>query len=100
MTESSKGNRRPATLTSGTTEKNRLMSWDNTPQVFTRPVAKTPISKGTIILRLLGLVGRVIRLTPETLLKLPLTLFKLGYEIAKLVAKGLSIIRRVLSLVK
>ncbi len=100
MTESDKRYKHPSTSTPGTAEKNRLMSWNNTAQKFNRPVAKTPNSKSTMMLRPLGLVGRAIKLTSETLLALPLTLLKLGYEIAKLVAKGLSIIRRALLFAK
>ncbi len=94
MTESSKVHKVSAPLTSGTTERNRLMTWDSTVQEFTKPGDVIPGSKTTITIWPLGFVSKIIRVFLASLAKLPYTLFKLCYEIAKLVTRKLSSLRR------
>ena len=100
MTESSKGQKHPNALTSVTTQRNRLMSWDNTVQGITEPGGLISSSKNLITLRALGLASRIPKLICASLAKLPYTLFKFSYEIAKLVTRGLSSIRRSLFVAK
>ncbi len=96
MTESSKVHKVSNPLNSVTTERNRLMSWDNTVQKLTKPVEVIPSSKTAIILWPSGFASKIIRAFSAYLAKLPHALFKLGYEIAKLVTKRLSSLRRLL----
>ena len=94
MTKSSEEHKVSATLTSVTTERNRLISWDNTFQELTKPVAEIPRPKNPDNPKPLGFVSKITKLIFTSLAKLPYTLFKLGYEIAKFVTRGLSSIRR------
>ena len=96
MTESSKVNKVFAPLTSVTTERNRLISWDSTVQELTKPDDVIPGLKTTSILWPFGFATKIISVFLTSLAKLPYTLFKLGYEIAKLVTKRLSSLRRLL----
>ena len=100
MTESHKGSEYTATPTSVTTERNRLMSWVSNSQELTEPLTEMPSPKIPIIPKTLGFVSKIANSTLEFLAKLPYTLFKFGYEIAKLVARGLSRIRRLLFVAK
>ena len=100
MTESSKVHKVSAPITSVTTERNRLMSWDSTVQEFTKPDDVIPGLKTAITLWPFGFASKIIRVFLASLAKLPYTLFKLGYEIAKLVTIGLSKVRRLLFLKK
>jgi hypothetical protein len=93
VTESSKEFEGADPSNSVTAERNRLMSWDNTVQKLTSPVAVIPLLKNAIILRQLEFVRGVAKLILEALSKAPFTLFKIGYEIAKLFTRGLSRIR-------
>jgi hypothetical protein len=95
--EPSKGYKVPATFTSVTTERNRLISWDSAVQGLNKPGGVTPISKSSITIRTLGFVRKVTKLFSECLAKLPYELFKFGYEIAKLFTRGLSRIRLLFS---
>ena len=97
MTESSKGNKHLAASNSVTTERNRLMSWDSTVQELTKPGDEIPGSKTAIILPPFGFTSKTIGVFFVSLAKPPYVIFKLGYEIAKLVTRGLSTIRRLLS---
>jgi len=97
VTKSSEGHKVPATLNSVTTERNRLMSWGSTFQELTKPVAEFPRTKTPVTPRPLGFVSNITKSIFASLVKLPHTLFKLGYEIAKLVTRGLSSVRRLLS---
>ena len=96
VTESSKENKVSTPLTSVTTERNRLMSWDSTVQELTKPDDVIPGLKTASILWPFGFASKIIRVFFASLAKLPYTLFKLGYEIAKLVTKTLSSLRRLL----
>jgi len=96
VTESSKVHKVSAQLSSVTTERNRLMSWDSTVQELTKPDDVIPGLKNAIILWPFGFASKIIRVFLASLAKLPYTLFKLGYEIAKLVTKRLSSLRRLL----
>ena len=96
MTESSKVHKVSTPLTSVTTERNRLMSWDSTVKEFTKPDDVIPSSKTAIILWPFGFASKITRVFSAYLAKLPHTLFKLGYEIAKLVTRRLSSLRRLL----
>jgi hypothetical protein len=100
MTEPSKELIDPAPSTSVMTERNRLMSWDNTAQEFNKPVAVVPISQSTIIRSLLAFVSKTAKSILAALVRLPYSLFKLGYEIAKVITRGLSRIRRLLFVAK
>jgi hypothetical protein len=100
VTESSRGHKHPKALTSVTTQRNRLMSWDSTVQGITEPGGLISSSKNSITRRALGLASRIPKLICASLAKLPYTLFKFGYEIAKLVTRGLSSIRRSLFVAK
>ncbi len=100
MTESSKGHKHPNASTSVTTQRNRLISWDNSVQGVTEPGGLISSSKNSITLRAFGLANRIPKLICASLAKLPYTLFKYGYEIAKLVTRGLSSIRRSLFVAK
>jgi hypothetical protein len=97
VTESSKGHKVSATLTSGKIERNKLMSWDSTFQELNKPVSEFPRPKPPVTPRPLGFVINITKLFFASLLKLPYTSFKLGYEMAKLFTRGLSSIRRLLS---
>ncbi len=97
MTESSKVHKVSAPLTSVTTERNRLMSWDSNVQELTKPNDLIQGSKTAIILWPFGFASKTYKLIFASLAKLPYALFKLGYEIAKLLTKGLSSVRRLLS---
>ena len=97
MTESSEGNEVSATLTSVTTARNRLMSWDSTVQELTKPGDVTPSSKNSITPKPVGFIGKKTKLFFATVAKLPYKLFKFSYEIAKLFTRGLAGIRRLLS---
>ena len=96
MTESSKVHKVSTPLTSVTTERNRLMSWDSTVQELTKPDSVIPGLKTASILWPFGFASKIIRGFFASLAKLPYALFKLGYEIAKLVTKRLSSLRRLL----
>jgi hypothetical protein len=96
VTESSKVHKVSAPLTSVTTERNRLISWDSTVQELTKPDDVIPGLKTVSILWQFGFASKIIRVFFASLAKLPYTLFKLGYEIAKLVTKRLSSLRRLL----
>ena len=100
MTESSKEQKLAATLTSVTTERNRLMSWSSPVQGLTKPGGVAPSSKGTITLSLLAFVSNTTKSILAALVTLPYSLFKLGYEIAKVITRGLSRIRRLLFVAK
>ena len=100
MTESSKEQKVAETLTSVTTERNRLMSWSNPVQGLTKPGGVAPSSKITIILSLLAFVSNTTKSILAALVTLPYLLFKLGYEIAKLITRGLSRIRSLLFVAK
>ncbi len=100
MTESSKGHKHPNALTSVTTQRNRLMSWDSTVQGISEPSGVISSSKNLITLRPLGLARKIPKSMYIFLAKLPYALFKIGYEIAKLVTRGLSSIRRSLFMAK
>ena len=96
MNESSKGNKVSASLTSVTTERNRLLSWGSTVQGLAKPGGVIPNSKSSITLGPFGFTSKIIRAIFAHLDKLPYSLFKLGFEIAKLVTRLLSNIRRLL----
>jgi hypothetical protein len=96
VTEPSKEFKDAVPSTSVMTERNRLMSWDNTAQELPKPVDVTPSFKITIILIPLGFASKITNSILASVVKLPFTLFKLGYEIAKLVTRGLSNIRSLL----
>jgi hypothetical protein len=96
VTESSKVHKVSAPLTSVTTERNRLISWDSTAQELTKPDDVIPNLKNVSILWPFGFASKIIRVFLASLATLPYTLFKLGYEIAKLVTKRLSSLRRLL----
>jgi hypothetical protein len=96
VTESSKVHKVSDPLTSATTERNRLMSWDSTVQELTKPDDGVPGLKTASILWPFGFASKIIRVIFASLAKLPYALFKLGYEIAKLVTKRLSSLRRLL----
>jgi hypothetical protein len=100
VTESSKEQKLAATLTSVTTERNRLMSWSSPVQGLTKPGGVAPSSKGTITLSLLAFVSNTTKSILAALVTLPYSLFKLGYEIAKVITRGLSRIRRLLFVAK
>jgi len=97
VTESSKGNKHLAASTSVTAERNRLMSWDSTVQGLTKPGHEIPGSKIAIIHKPFGFSSKIRGVFFVSLATLPYTLLKLGFEIAKLVTRGLSTIRRLLS---
>ena len=96
MTEYSKVHKVSTLLTSVTTKRNRLMSWDSTVQELTKPDDVIQRLKTASILWPFGFASKIIRVFLASLAKLPYTLFKLGYEIAKLVTKRLSSLRRLL----
>ena len=96
VTESSKVHKVSAQLSSVTTKRNRLMSWDSAVQELTKPDDVIPGLKNAIILWPFGFASKIIRVFLASLAKLPYTLFKLGYEIAKLVTMRLSSLRRLL----
>jgi hypothetical protein len=100
VTESSKEQKVAATLTSVTTERNRLMSWPNPVQGLTKPGGVAPSSKSTITLSLLAFVSNTTKSILAALVTLPYSLFKLGYEIAKVITRGLSRVRRLLFVAK
>jgi hypothetical protein len=100
VAQSSKVHKVSGPLTSLTTERNRLMSWDSTVQELSKPDDVIPGLKTAIILWPFRLASKVIRVFSSSLAKLPYTLFILGYEIAKLITKGLSSIRRLLFMPK
>jgi hypothetical protein len=100
VTESSKVHKVSAPLTSVTTERNRLMSWDSIVQELTKPDDVIPGLRTASILWPFGFASKIIRVFFASLAKLPYTLFKLGYEIAKLITRGLSSIRRLLFMPK
>ena len=100
MTESYKEQKVAATLTSVTTEKNRLISWSNPVQELTKLGGVAPSSKSIIILSLLAFVSNTSKSILAALVTLPWSLFKLGYEIAKVITRGLSRIRRLLFVAK
>jgi hypothetical protein len=83
-----------------TTERNRLMSWDSLVQGLSKPGDVIPSSKNSITLGPFGFVTKIPKLNFAFLAKLPYAFFKLAYEGAKLVAMGLSSIRRVLFVAK
>ena len=93
MTESSKEHEVSAPLTSVTTERNRLLSWDSTVKELIKPGTVISGSKTTIILWPFGFASKIIMVFSASLAKLPYALFKLGYEISKLVTRGLSSLR-------
>ncbi len=97
MNESSKGNKVSASLTSVTTERNRLISWDSPVHGLNKPDGVTPSAKSSITIRTLMFVRKMTELIFAFLPKLPYELLMLGYEIAKLVTRGFSSIRRLLS---
>ncbi len=97
MTESSKGHKVYAPLTSVTTERNRFISWDSTVQELTKPDDVIPGLKTAIILWPFGFASKIIRIFLASLAKLPYALFKFGYEIAKLFTSGMSRIRVLIS---
>ena len=96
MTKSSEEHKVSPTLTSVTTERNRLMSWGSTVQGLAKPGGVIPNSKSSITLEPFGFTSRIIRAIFAHLAKLPYSLLKLGFEIAKLVTRLLSNIRRLL----
>jgi hypothetical protein len=96
VTESSKVHKVSAQLSSVTTERNRLLSWDSAVQELTKPDDVIPGLKNAIILWPFGFASKIIRVFLASLAKLPYTLFKIGYEIAKLVTMRLSSLRRLL----
>jgi len=100
VTESSRRHEFPATLTAVATERNRLMSWDNTVQGLAIQSDLIPNSKSSITLKRLDFVCTIIRAIFASLSKLPYTLFKIIYEIMKLFTRGLLSIRRSLFAVK
>ena len=97
MNESSKGHKVSASLTLVTTEKNRLISWASPVQGLNKTGGVTPSAKSSITNRTLMFGRKMTELIFAFLAKLPYALLKLGYEIAKLVTRGLSSIRRLLS---
>jgi len=100
VTESSKEHKVSVILTTVTTERNRLLTWDGTVQELTKPGAVFPSPKSSITFRPFGFVNNITKLYLASLAKLPYTLFKIGYEIAKLVTRVLSNIRRLLFMTK
>jgi hypothetical protein len=82
------------------TERNRVISWDSTVQGLNKPAGVTPSTKIAIILRPFGFVNNITKLILASLARLPYTFFRFAYEGAKLVAMGLSSIRRVLFVAK
>jgi hypothetical protein len=96
VTESPKENRHPATSTSVTTERNRLMSWGSLVQGVTKPSDVIPSYKKSISLGPFGFGSNILNIFFASLAKLPFALFKLGYEIAKLFTRGLSGVRHLL----
>ena len=96
VTKSSEEHKVSATLTSVTTERNRLMSWGSTVRGLAKPGGVIPNSKISITLWPFGFTSKKIRAIFAHLAKLPYSLFKLGFEIAKLVTRVLSNIRRLL----
>jgi len=74
-----------------------MMSWDSTSQELTESGSVTPSPKSSITVGPIGSVSNITKLVFDSLAKLPYSLFKLGYEIAKLITRGLSSIRSLLS---
>lgn len=96
MTESSKEVELVDLPTSGTTERNRFVSWERDVQRSTKSAVEMPSSKIALLLSSLRLERDFTKSIVAIPIKLLYTFLKLGFGIAKYFARGLSRIRRLL----
>lgn len=100
MTDSSKRLEAVPHFTSGTIERNRILSWDIVNQRPNKSSPENLSSKITLSPSPLWLAARVPKLTIASLARLLYITIKLGYEIAKYLTRGLSGIRSYLFVAK
>jgi hypothetical protein len=100
VTESSKRNALVSLSTSGSKERNRLISWGNPVATPTKPEVENLNLKISIGQTPPSLGGRITKSIFVALFKLLYTSLKFCYEIAKFFTKGLSSIRRFLFVAK
>jgi len=96
VTESSKEVELVDLPTSGTTERNRYLSWESGVQRSTKSAVDFPISKIGMSHRPLMLARSFTKSIVAIPIKLLYTFLKLGFGIAKYSVRGLSRIRRLL----
>ena len=96
VNESSKEAAFIASSISGTTERNRFVTWESAVRIASKPAIETLSPKTSMTHGLLRLACKIIRSIVEALLKALYRFLKFSYEIAKFFTKGLSSIRRYL----
>ena len=100
MTESSKAVEVGTPLTTGKTERNRLVEWESPLQRFTKSSNVIQSSKFVIFRRSLSLPSNINSSIVTSIIGVLYTFFKFSYEVAKFVTSGLSRIRQFLFVAK